>query len=177
MTRVGLLMRQGDNMTQLQQFFDDYNHQFFRGRLPKYRVRFTHSIHSYGECSSQDHVILLSWKIPLEELRQYLLHEMCNIGCPDHGKRFTSKLQKLADQGEEWAVEEIRLYREGLTWNQEMTNVKQRLEEIALNPSRPTFSQVNKHFAENLGLSPTVMRKKVPWLRTAWEKACNEGRE
>lgn len=177
MNRVGLHMLQRGNMTQLQQFFDDYNQQFFRGRLPKYRVRISHSIHSYGECCSQDHVILLSWRVPKKELRQYLLHEMCHIGCLDHGKRFKSKLQKLADQGEEWAVEEIRLYREALTWNQEMANVKKRLEKIALNPSRPTFSQVNKHFAENLGLSPTVMRKKVPWLRPAWKKACNEARE
>ena len=138
----------GDNMTQLQQLFDDYNQQFFLGRLPKYRVRFSHSIHSHGECRSQDHVILLSRRVPQEELRQYLLHEMCHIGCPDHGKRFKSKLQKLADQGEEWAVEEIHLYREAFTWNQEMANIKQNLEEMALNPSRLTFSQVNKHFAK-----------------------------
>jgi len=164
-------------MTQLQQLFDDCNQQFFHGRLPKYRVRFTNSIYYYGECRPQNHVILLSRRVPQEELRQYLLHEMCHIGCPDHGKRFTSKLQKLADQGEEWAVEEIRLYREALTWNQEMANIKQNLEEIALNPSRPTFSQVNKHFAKGLGLSPTAMRNKIPWLRAAWEKACNEAGE
>jgi len=164
-------------MTQLQQLFDDCNQQFFHGRLPKYRVRFTNSIYYYGECRPQNHVILLSRRVPQEELRQYLLHEMCHIGCSDHGKRFTSKLQKLADQGEEWAVEEIRLYREALTWNQEMANIKQNLEEIALNPSRPTFSQVNKHFAKGLGLPPTAMRNKVPWLRAAWEKACNEAGE
>jgi len=164
-------------MTQLQQLFDDCNQQFFHGRLPKYRVRFTNSIYYYGECRPQNHVILLSRRVPQEELRQYLLHEMCHIGCSDHGKRFTSKLQKLADQGEEWAVEEIRLYREALTWNQEMANIKQNLEEIALKPSRPTFSQVNKHFAKGLGLPPTAMREKVPWLRAAWEKACNEAWE
>jgi len=164
-------------MTQLQQLFDDYNQQFFLGRLPKYRVRFSHSIHSYGECRSQDRVIVLSRRVPQKELRQYLLHEMCHIGCPDRGKRFQSKLQKLADQGEEWAVEEIRLYREALTWNQEMVNIKQNLEDIALSPSRPTFSQVNKRLAEDLGLSPTAMQKKVPWLRAAWEKACNEAWE
>ena len=43
-----------------------------------------------------------------ERLRQALLHEMCHIGEPYHGRRFQAKLARLAAAGESWAEKERR---------------------------------------------------------------------
>jgi len=87
------------------------NREFFRDRLPVYRVRFRQFDRpgQEGECKPTARTILLA--TPLkgdpQKLRQVLLHEMCHIGSPGHGLRFQAKLARLAANGESWA-EELR---------------------------------------------------------------------
>lgn len=43
-------------------------------------------------------------------VRQTMLHEMCHIGSPGHGRRFRATLARLAGTGEGWASRERVLY-------------------------------------------------------------------
>ena len=88
--------------------FDQLNSRFFGGCLPKYRVR---------RCDAQDgeHGFINDeartiWICRSPDVRQTLLHEMCHIGTPGHGRLFRAKLRGLARRGETWAQAERAYY-------------------------------------------------------------------
>ena len=159
-------------MTVAQDLFDEFNRKYFRDRLPRYRVRFVGARHSgwRGDCDPKRRMIRLAGDRSFVDPRT-LLHEMCHIGTPDHGKRFQAKLLRLAAQGVEWAREEAEGYATAFTWNEEQSNVRGKLNEIAqtLKP-RPTFREMIRWLATSYGVDPVRM----PWLRAAWRNACRE---
>jgi hypothetical protein len=65
------------------------NREFFRGRLPAYRIRFRQFAMrgKEGECGAKARTITLAIHLKRDptRLRQRLLHEMCHIGSPGHG--------------------------------------------------------------------------------------------
>jgi hypothetical protein len=91
----------------LDQVFDELNSVFFEGRLPKYRVR---RCEPHGrEHGFIDNTTATIWICASPEPRQTLLHEMCHIGTPGHGRLFRAQLRRLARRGETWAQAE-RIY-------------------------------------------------------------------
>ncbi len=138
--------------------YNEFNRQFFGGRLPRYRVTVTTSTLSAGMCLSDRRLIQLQRGLDPKTLRRFLLHEMCHIGTPYHGRRFQEKLLRLAAQGEVWAKEEADKYkyRKAPSWNHEMAKLRLRLYFLAWGskPPRRPFLDVVAWAAYDLGLSP-----------------------
>ena len=163
----------------LTKMFVEANAKFFRGRLPKYRVVFT-SVDTMGNMDGQCLQDRLLIRVAKElrsdpyRVRRTLLHEMCHHGCPHHGKRFLAKLKRLADLGEEWAGEEIEEYQGSSTLNQDIQEIKSKLEILASSSQDPReleFAKIEMCVAGDFGYTREEIRKKIPWLRSAWEKA------
>ena len=111
MTRRGELLLHDGRSTMdlgLDSLFDGLNGDLFAGRLPKYRVR--RCTPRNGERGFIDEETRTIWICALGETRETLLHEMCHIGTPGHGRRFRAKLKQLARSGEKWAEEERACY-------------------------------------------------------------------
>ena len=94
--------------TDLDALFDHLNADLFDGRLPKYRVR--RCAPRTGERGFIEDEARTIWICAPRETRETLLHEMCHIGTPGHGRRFRAKLRHLARRGETWAQAERAYY-------------------------------------------------------------------
>ena len=106
----------------LDQLFDELNRVFFEGRLPKYRVRRCEP-HS-REHGFIDNAAATIWICASPDPRKTLLHEMCHIGTPGHGRLFRAKLRRLARLGETWAQAERAYYlHEAIGMNADEWNV------------------------------------------------------
>ncbi len=155
--------------------FQDLNRQFFRGRLPRYRVVLSDSLlPSHGECLPERRLIRLRRGLDPETTRRILLHEMCHIGSLGHGRPFQAKLYLLAAQGEEWAKHEAEKYRDAVSWNAHMTNLRGTLDDVAGQSPRPNFPALVRWLTADFCRQPRELLRSVPWLRAAWKKACRE---
>ena len=169
----------------LAKMFVKANAKFFRGRLPKYRVVFASESTmgaKDGECLQDRLLIRVARRLQSDssQLRRTLLHEMCHHGCPHHGKRFLAKLKRLADLGEEWATGEIKEYLGSPTLNHEIQAIKSNLEVLAnrsQDPRKLDFGVVEMCVARDFGYSREEIRKKMPWLRSAWDEAVGKSIE
>jgi hypothetical protein len=143
--------------------------------LPTYRVRFRRfDIRGKeGECLTASRTIVLATKLRRdpERLRQVLLHEMCHIGARYHGRRFQTKLAKLAAAGETWAARERDLFRErprgSLT-----AEIAEAIEDGALDiPETPWSPGVLRELAERMRRSPQDILRAAPWAPRKWERS------
>lgn len=91
----------------LDRLFDQLNDRYFGGGLPKYRV--LRCVSQIGEHGFIDDETRRIWICDGPDPRATLLHEMCHIGTPGHGRPFRAKLRRLAHRGETWAEAE-RVY-------------------------------------------------------------------
>lgn len=176
----------------LSRLFDEMNRQFFRGRLPKYRIVFSRQSRILGGiCIPERRLIRLhpgllanpagSFNHPevdsAERIRRVLLHEMCHIGRVSHAKRWQAKMLRLADMGEMWAVGEVEEYRKptDMDWHGGIGQIKDVLIEWANMKPRPDFRDV-KRGAARIMLFARVsdVDRSLPWLRAAWRNACRE---
>ena len=163
----------------LSRLFDELNEKLFYGRLPKYRVVFCDKAFGAkdGQCLQERRLIRLSHSLQhdAQRLRRTLIHEMCHHGCPHHGKRFITKLDRLASMGEAWATEEAEEYRNAATWNDEMREIKDMILELASQHNRGKrklrFSDVKQLVGDRLGLTFKEVDRKIWWLRSAWQTA------
>ena len=155
--------------------YEELNRDLFKGRLPRFRVTLCGSKHlpgaSPGECLEGRRLIRLRRGLEPEGLRRWLLHEMCHIGVPDHGLRFQTRLLRLADQGESWALEEVKGIREAPSWNHAMANLRGKLDDVAGQVPRPRFTQLLRWLADDFGMPPGKLLQSAPWIRAAWKKA------
>jgi hypothetical protein len=94
--------------TELDRLFDALNRELFAARLPKHRVRTGPAQH--GELGFLDEATSTIWLCDPPDIRSTLLHEMCHIGTPGHGRLFRAKLRRLAALGESWAQRERAYY-------------------------------------------------------------------
>jgi hypothetical protein len=162
-------------MKHLTQLYNELNRQFFNGRLPRYRVTFYKAMTKQGWCISERRLIRLSPSLPDAQIRKVLLHEMCHIGTPDHGKRFQAKLARLAALGEAWANDEIRMYADNpaIPWQAE---VKQQIQDILIDQPDACFWPAIRSIAYDLGITPGELLHRAPWVRATWKKARAESR-
>lgn len=162
--------------------FEELNAAYFGGKLPRYTVGFSRRLpggrHTMGRCDDEHKEIMISedlapsWKV----VRETLLHEMCHIGCPSHGRRFQERLKALADRGETWALEDLRDYTE-MTWPKIQALTKTALADAAMDLSRrggtvPT--RLTEGIANQLGYSLVELRRSMPWVDASWRIARRE---
>jgi hypothetical protein len=155
--------------------YHELNQRYFRGRLPQYWVVFAQPKVTgwHGECFPARRLIQLRRGLTGDELRQTLLHEMCHIGSPGHGRRFQAKLARLVEQGEPWAQAEIDGYRNSpLSWPNMLRELRASLDEWAYRQPRPNFAAIQRYAADAMTCRPSEILRKVPWLGAAWRHAC-----
>lgn len=104
----------------LSEMFDDFNLEFFNGRLPTYTVRRAAHLGRLhmadGLCDPIQRQIHVQSGLRPSVERQVLLHEMCHAAIPGHaghGAPFREQLRRLARKGELWALEEVKAYSPG----------------------------------------------------------------
>ena len=155
--------------------FRKLNRQFFGGRLPPHRVVLKSGFPRHGECIPERRFIRLGRGLGNDptELRRTLLHEMCHIGTPNHGRRFQAKLLKLAQAGEAWATQEAASYANALSFGDELHRLRELIEDLVLELShdgKPGFRRVLAWLAKDFGMTSSELRRRAPWVRAAWEK-------
>ena len=160
-----------ENLTQL---YKELNRQFFNGRLPCYRVTFYKPLVAQGHCISERRLIRLSPGMSDAEVRKVLLHEMCHIGTPNHGKRFLAKLARLAAMGEAWATEEIEIY--SGPYRNLQSQVKEQIFDALIDAPDAHFWPMIRWIANDLGMTAGELLRKAPWVRREWKKAKAEAR-
>lgn len=168
--------------------YDRLNQEFFRGRLPQFRVKRSKrldgplqrflGLKSLGECRANQRLILLSADLPQRsaETRRTLLHEMCHIdGDLFHGRIFRSRLRMLHRRGENWAGIEIELYKEeekAATCEKRIDNDSE-LELLiadtinkAISIKRwPNWISFRRDLTHGGGLSSARLKEIAPWAR------------
>ncbi len=82
-------------MSELTEMVARFNHDYFGGRKPAYRVLFRSVRNLQGICVPRRRFIVLSSALRGDELAAVLLHEMCHIGCIDRNPRFQERLRRL----------------------------------------------------------------------------------
>lgn len=102
----------GVSKRSLHRLFAELNALFWNGTLPQYSVRRGFTPGAHGQCDRQRRRITIDpgKHASDEDFRQTLLHEMCHIRAPGHGKRFQAELGRLAAFGEAGAVKEREMY-------------------------------------------------------------------
>ncbi len=95
----------------LDRLFLDHRSRYFPGRLKGYSVGVDDELdHESGFCDSTLRLIAVNASLlnsPLD-LRRTLVHEMCHVGIPNHGRAFREELLRVARLGEPAAVLELR---------------------------------------------------------------------
>lgn len=173
-------------MSEAQRLFEELNRRYFRGRLPRYRVRFVtrHRIHAegiwYGECDSETRVIRLRHGLTdssTPTLRQALLHEMCHIGAPRRSPRWQAKMKRLALMSESWAQQEAAEYAEELrTLRPWPARVKDTLEELSMLQEELTWPTALRLLARSLGRRSSDVLRAAPWAPRTWKRLMAERR-
>jgi hypothetical protein len=157
-------------MTEANRLFAEFNDRFFGSRLPRYRVVFTPRMRGFhlGECLRERRLIRFRHELTGEALRHWLLHEMIHHFTSGHGRAFQAHLARLVKQGEAWAADEIAMYQNAATWNQEMANLRNKLGELAGLTPRWSFRKVATGLAHSYfqQSGPWLLRR-APWLRAA----------
>jgi hypothetical protein len=102
-----------DSAVSLMRLYENYNRQYFAGRLPPITIRVSEENDSdlqaeYEQASGMIY-FYLSDRTADCILRTTLLHEMVHIAVPEdgHGARFRAELQRLAEAGDEDAEYEV----------------------------------------------------------------------
>ena len=164
-----------DRRSPLSRLFDSFNKTFFRGRLPKYRVRLRILRRclddEYGHCDDHKRIIYIDRGLDPESERRTLLHEMCHIGTRGHGKRFQAKLARLAQLGESWAEEERTEYEEALRPRRSLTAlVKSEIKDVAMAQPDLPWLKARKLICLVVCKTPAELRRIAPWARAQWKK-------
>jgi GNAT superfamily N-acetyltransferase len=79
----------------LAEMFDRFNRDYFGGRKPRYRVLRYPLRRTRGCCDTKRRRILIAQWLEGNMLTATLLHEMCHIGCPAHGRLFQDRIRRL----------------------------------------------------------------------------------
>ena len=162
--------------------FEQLNSAYFAARLPAYDVTFSRRLpggrYTMGRCDDKRRAIRISSELASswKQVRETLLHEMCHIGDPFHGKRFQEKLRMLASRGEAWALEEERDCAR-TTWPQIQARTKADLFDLALGLSRRgngVPERLTQRVANRIGWSLGELRKSMPWVDRTWRNARRE---
>lgn len=163
----------------LQTLFREYARRYFGERLPRYQItmarRHINGPGHRGECLTASKRLFVNPGLADEQQRRVLLHEMCHIGCPSHGAKFTARLRRLAELGEAWAEEDAERCAD---WHRVNANrlLRQMVSDVAVDRPEWSWTQARRVLAGQMHFQPTVFERTYPWARPAWEKERREAR-
>ena len=99
-----------------------------------------------------------------------LLHEMCHIGCPDHGKQFMVKMARLNSMGA--PIHEEREFKPGFyPWREAGRTIADLVPQF---PEGMTWSAGRHYVAKALLLSVRDLKRQIPWAQRRWERLQRE---
>lgn len=157
----------------LQALFREYRRRYFGGRLPRYQItmarRHINGPGHHGECLTASKRLFVNPGLADEQQRRVLLHEMCHIGCPSHGAKFTARLRRLAELGEGWAAEDAERCADWYLVNANRL-LRQVVTDIALDQPEWSWIQARRALAGRMHFRPMVFERTYPWARPAWAK-------
>jgi SprT-like family protein len=177
----------------LSRLFDTYNRQYWRGRLPKYRViRRATLPHRLGSCSNVTRTILIHRQSPDDEALT-LLHEMAHIGPTrgfNHGPIFQRKLRRLVrlgappallDDVERFDGTELRnLLAKAAAAGRPLREMSLRdavlsdLEGWAEEDYRHRWPTIRRVLAAQYQASPAQFDRVAPWAEIEWQRLRRE---
>jgi len=160
-------------MTNLDGLFDELNRRWFDGKLRRCKVRWSSlapkSSDQNGLYDSKRRTIYIARGLSLDDLTSTLLHEMCHVGCPSHGKRFMAKMVRLKSMGApilEYELEPpVNPFREA---------GRIIADAVVQLPEGMTWSKGRHHVADALSLSVRDLERQIPWARQRWERLQRE---
>lgn len=162
------------------QIFEDFNRRFFRGRLPRYRVR-RRRLKSGGFCNDDLRLIVVAAHLAGDELDQVLLHEMCHHGIPGHGATFHARLQRVVDAAERGGDGRIAgLMRAELAAYRQRTyqgnEILRDLEDLALERPGTPWAKVRAYLVREFNLLPEAhgAARLLALARRRWERLRRE---
>ena len=92
-------MIESNSPSDLHALYQEFNQQFFSGRLPDFRVRVSLAVDGGGVCYPKRRIIFMCPNTNPDETRKILLHEMCHIETlgeeNSHGPAFQAQLMDL----------------------------------------------------------------------------------
>lgn len=176
-------LRLAEAYADLNRMFDEFNKEFFGGRLEKFEVvpgeatEFTPE----GECDHKARVITI---YDPTDIRRNLLHEMCHVESPPqqartwrdqqsrgHDSGWQEAMHRLAEQGEEWAREQAENFP---TWQAMVSMIHDSLAYMArlmVNGERQVNYEehVLRWAARIIRQEPKLAEETMPWLRNSWK--------
>ena len=164
----------------LNALYDTLNQDYFRGRLPRFRVNMTDLSRylSSGWCRMWKREILLSQSLGGDHVRQTLLHEMIHVSSKDlrHGPSFRRGLRRLGLMGEAWALNEVEFYKEEEKDRLFKKRIKKRweldvaevIEYVAMEHPNMKWIKVRRYLAQYWNTPQWEVLKIAPWLKGYW---------
>lgn len=159
--------------TSLTRLFADLNQKWFDGRLRPRPVRWADwSNRRLGLCTSR--AIYIRRNLLSDEVLSTLLHEMCHIGDPSHGRKWRGKMERIRHLGA--PVSEIDF---GPAFNplRQAANIIDDLASQLRPGAFPPWSKVRRVLAHELYMSQAELARKIPWARKRWQRRVREERE
>jgi hypothetical protein len=132
----------------LTEMFARFNRDYFGGRKPRYRV--LRQPWRGGYCDIERRRILLPLGMEGDELAAVLLHEMCHIGCPYHGRRFQERMRRLIPLVSASVAAGIELYL-GMRGETLRETISSRLHSIAVEYPATPWKWVRRVIGPELG--------------------------
>ena len=148
-------MIESNSPSDLHALYQEFNQQFFSGRLPDFRVRVSLAVDGGGVCYPKRRIIFMCPNTNPDETRKILLHEMCHIETlgeeNSHGPAFQAQLMDLYYQGEQWAFGEVEAYQKVATWDV-LVDVENQMREMAMEGARLHVNAVIRQLLKFNGL-------------------------
>ena len=166
---------------QLRRLFQQFNEQYFGGKLPAYRIRVVGHISLLGEsgrCKRRQRLIEIRRGQPDEKATNILLHEMAHAATSgSHGMPWKKEMVRLREAGAPLCPPDSEVSLDD--WSGE--NVSRRhfrsvVQDALIGYPDITLSQAIKHFSCNEGGPQTIAAflKKYPWVRSVYKNAKKE---
>lgn len=178
MTRTKHSAPRRTNEAGLAKLFEDLKGKYFAGRLRRYRVRFSRvRLAERGHCDWKRCLILIDGSLASqpEHLRETLVHEMCHVGSPFHGKAFQTNLRRLAELGERAAAVELEKVEKRTPFGALAFQFRHSIRDaILLDRFQGTYIQLVSAISRDYGIRPREFSRKFPWARQTFRNALKE---
>ena len=158
----------------LNQLFDELNGRWFDGRLRRRKVRWAtfRNPHQRGVCPPGPKPILIVRGMSPAGVAAILLHEMCHIGCPSHGRRFTARIARLKHLGAPIPKYEFNYDRRPIG-----SVVAGYIDDAIVNlPEFLAWKRGRAIIAWHMGWTAAELDRKCPWARLRWRRRLKEER-
>jgi hypothetical protein len=171
------------NGRELRKLFEQFNEQYFGGRLPAYKIRVVTHMTRLGEsgcCVKTRKLIEIVKGLPNKDATSCLLHEMAHAATNGHhGMPWRKEMIRLRDAGAPLFGPDLTIDLDD--WSSEYVSKRgfRSVVQDALADAGPdvTVSNLIRHFITTEGGAPTISAflKRNPWARKMIDHRPKEG--